>query len=54
MSGRVKQETLAQHPSTGAAVESANQWIECLKYTNVAEKAKEQSGTPVSKLSDQF
>ncbi|KAF3587097.1 hypothetical protein F2Q69_00027988 [Brassica cretica] len=53
VSGRVKQETLAQHPSTGAAVESANLWIECLKYTNVAEKAKEQSGTPVSKLFDQ-
>ncbi|KAF2558844.1 hypothetical protein F2Q68_00014560 [Brassica cretica] len=53
VSGRVKQETLAQHPSTGAAVESANLWIECLKYTNVAERAKEQSGTPVSKLFDQ-
>lgn len=53
VSGRDKQATLAQHPSTGAAVEYANLWIECLKYTNGAEKAKEQYGIPVSKLFDQ-
>lgn len=49
VSGKVKQETLAQRRSIGAVAESANLWIGCLKYTNDAEKAKELYGTPVSK-----
>ncbi|CAF2098835.1 unnamed protein product [Brassica rapa] len=39
VSGWVKQRALVQLHSTGAAAESANPWIGCLKYTNDAAKS---------------